>query len=72
MIKDNGFGLYMLDKELKARVYTTPARWLHRPNSLVLYYTKEGAHCGAPSLCTKCNDSLRHPFRFVFTVSKDR
>ena len=25
MIKDNGFGLYMLDKELKARVYTTPA-----------------------------------------------
>lgn len=25
MIKDNGFGLHMLDKELKARVYTTPA-----------------------------------------------
>ena len=25
MIKDNGFGLYMLDKELKARTYVEPA-----------------------------------------------
>lgn len=75
MIKDNGFGLYMLDKELKARVYTTPARWLHRPNSLVLYYTKEGTPQCAPSfLCTKrVHHSLRYPpFVLSFTVSKDR
>ncbi len=25
MIKDNGYGLYMIDKELGARVYTTPS-----------------------------------------------
>ncbi len=25
MIKDNGFGLYMIDKELKARVYNVPS-----------------------------------------------
>ena len=25
MIQDNGFGLYMLDKELKARTYTVPS-----------------------------------------------
>ena len=25
MIKDNGYGLYMLDKELGARTYTTPS-----------------------------------------------
>ena len=27
MIKDNGYGLYMLDKELGARVYTQAAPW---------------------------------------------
>ena len=25
MIKDNGYGLYMLDKELGSRVYSTPS-----------------------------------------------
>ena len=62
MIKDNGFGLYMLDKEL---IRLLP-RWLHRPNSLVLYYTKEGAPQYAPSfLCTKrVHHSLRHLLSF--------
>ena len=41
-------------------------RWLHRPNSLVLYYTKEGTPQCAPSfLCTKrVHHSLRHPLSF--------
>ena len=75
MIKDNGFGLHMLDKELKARVYTTPAPLATSAEQLgFVLYERRGATMRPFFFMYKEGASFitTPPFVLSFTVSKDR